>query len=334
MFSLVTLLAVLLTTSAVASAKKAPKLRLNGATTVSGLSAGGFMAAQMAVTFSASIVGAGIMAGGPFYCAQGQLTTALVDCLYSNVLLDTSTLVAQAQAYASSGDIDALGNTTRQLYWLYSGQSDYTVGKGAVQAVATVVTALGTPAANVASEFSIDSGHGVPTLNYGVSCSSTASPFINSCSFDGAGAVFAQLYGGAVKRSKMIASNWLTLATSDYLPSGVSASSISLGANIYLYVPTSCAALAQCSLMLVFHGCEQSDADISDDFYKHTGYAEWAETSNVVLAFPQATANQGLQNPEACFDWWGYTGADYATRSGPQMVTFKNLAIALGAPFV
>jgi poly(3-hydroxybutyrate) depolymerase len=309
------------------------KLRLSPNTTVSGLSAGGYMAAQMAVTFSASIVGAGIMAGGPYYCAQGSLSTALTNCLSYNGLLDTAALVSQAQSFAGSGDIDGLGNVTRQAYYLYSGQSDYTVGKGAVQAVGTVMSALGTPAANIVSEFSVDGGHGVPTLSYGVQCSSTATPYINSCAYDGAGAVFQQLYGASVKRTKQIAGNWQKLSTADYLPSGVDADSISLGDSIFVYVPTNCAAGSLCSLMLVFHGCEQSVADISDDFYKHTGYAEWAESSSVVLAFPQAVANQGLQNPDACFDWWGYT-SNYATRSAPQMVTFKNLAIALGAPFI
>ena len=38
-------------------------------TSVSGLSSGGFMAAQFEVAFSKSLVGAGIVAGGPFYCA-------------------------------------------------------------------------------------------------------------------------------------------------------------------------------------------------------------------------------------------------------------------------
>jgi hypothetical protein len=24
-------------------------------------------------------------------------------------------------------------------------------------------------------------------------------------------------------------------------------------------------------------------------------------------------------NPNACWDWWGYTGVDYAQKSGPQI---------------
>lgn len=38
-------------------------------TTVSGLSSGGFMAAQFAVAYSATVAGAGIIAGGPYFCS-------------------------------------------------------------------------------------------------------------------------------------------------------------------------------------------------------------------------------------------------------------------------
>lgn len=38
-------------------------------TTVSGISSGGYMAVQMHVIYSGEFTGAGIVAGGPFYCA-------------------------------------------------------------------------------------------------------------------------------------------------------------------------------------------------------------------------------------------------------------------------
>lgn len=38
---------------------------------VSGLSSGAYLAVQFHVAFSATMVGAGIIAGGPYYCTQG-----------------------------------------------------------------------------------------------------------------------------------------------------------------------------------------------------------------------------------------------------------------------
>jgi pimeloyl-ACP methyl ester carboxylesterase len=39
---------------------------------VSGLSAGAFTAVQYLVAYSGSVVGAGVVAGGPYYCAAGN----------------------------------------------------------------------------------------------------------------------------------------------------------------------------------------------------------------------------------------------------------------------
>jgi hypothetical protein len=30
-------------------------------------------------------------------------------------------------------------------------------------------------------------------------------------------------------------------------------------------------------------------------------------------------------NPNACWDWWGYTGIDYAVNTGSQMRTLHNM---------
>ena len=47
---------------------------------VSGISSGGFMAHQFHVAHSRNLMGAGIIAGGPYNCAQGSVVTALREC--------------------------------------------------------------------------------------------------------------------------------------------------------------------------------------------------------------------------------------------------------------
>jgi hypothetical protein len=49
-------------------------------TSVSGLSSGGYMAVQFEVAFSSLVRGAGIIAGGPYYCAHGDPITATSLC--------------------------------------------------------------------------------------------------------------------------------------------------------------------------------------------------------------------------------------------------------------
>jgi poly(3-hydroxybutyrate) depolymerase len=89
----------------------------------------------------------------------------------------------------------------------------------------------------------------------------------------------------------------------------------------YLYIPKACVnSDSACALHLVLHGCAQSADTIGTAFIEQSGYLEWADANDIVLAFPQVEKSVVAPlNPHACWDWWGYTGDDYAYRSGPQM---------------
>jgi hypothetical protein len=73
------------------------------------------------------------------------VSSAMTECMSISTLLDPSILASQAQKYAANDEIDALGNVTRQKFYLYSGQSDYTVATDVVKAIETVMRKLGTP---------------------------------------------------------------------------------------------------------------------------------------------------------------------------------------------
>ncbi len=82
-------------------------------TSISGLSSGAFMAAQMHVAYSATFkAGAGIVAGGPFYCAQGSVVTATGPCMAatSSSKPATSSLISTTNTWAGQGLIDATSN--------------------------------------------------------------------------------------------------------------------------------------------------------------------------------------------------------------------------------
>ena len=73
------LLGLLVTSAFAASSPPLPGYEVDlSKTSVSGLSSGAFMAAQFQVAFSGTLVGAGIIAGGPFYCAGSSPFTPFV----------------------------------------------------------------------------------------------------------------------------------------------------------------------------------------------------------------------------------------------------------------
>ena len=92
-------------------------------TSVSGISSGGYMANQFHVAYSSIVVGAGILAAGPFYCAKGNVATALTDCTTPTVANppDVGYSVRVTQDYASRADIDATSNLINSKVWLFSG---------------------------------------------------------------------------------------------------------------------------------------------------------------------------------------------------------------------
>jgi hypothetical protein len=80
-------------------------------TTVSGLSSGAYMAVQMHVAYSATFhTGAGIVAGGPYYCAQDSLVTATGPCMTHSSSTQVPTLVATTNSWAGAGSIDPVAN--------------------------------------------------------------------------------------------------------------------------------------------------------------------------------------------------------------------------------
>src|SRR5205814_4993003 len=75
-------LVALLIVSAQAAAEPLPALHAaREGVTASGVSSGGYMAVQLHVAHSTSVAGVGVIAGGPYYCAQGSLFTALYNCM-------------------------------------------------------------------------------------------------------------------------------------------------------------------------------------------------------------------------------------------------------------
>jgi len=98
----------------------------------------------------------------------------------------------------------------------------------------------------------------------------------------------------------------------------------SLGDDAYVYVPSNCSKInSGCRVHVSFHGCRQTIANIKSDYYLKTGYNGWAEANNIIVLYPQA--KNTTFNPNGCWDWWGFTGSNYATKKGVQVAAVKNM---------
>lgn len=293
--------------------------------TVSGVSSGAYMAVQFHVAHAAVVKGAGAVAGGPYYCAQGSVWAAYYNCRtpgWFTPLPSVTVLRARAQALAHAGRIDATAHLSTSRIWLFSGTQDDTVARAVVDAAHAFYKSYKADSVLVGDQ---PAGHGMVTEDAGNACSATAEPYINDCDYDAAGALLAHLLG-KLRPGQPVAENLLRF---DQTPFG--ARDISMAEEGYVYVPSACRT-QRCRVHVAFHGCRQTTDDIGERFVREAGYNRWAEGSALIVLYPQAVRRYwGLYNPRGCWDWWGYTGAQYATKQGPQIRAVKAMLERLSA---
>jgi poly(3-hydroxybutyrate) depolymerase len=290
-------------------------------TSVSGLSSGAYMAGQFHVAFSETVVGAGIVAGGPYGCAEGQLATALNRCTQTHSgLPDPAHLLERAEALAQEGAIDPLAGLAGDRVYVFSGTADPTVTPAVVDQAVAFYRAAGVAEADIAHVDDLAAGHGFVTESHGAACATTASPYINDCDYDQAGALLTHIYGPLNPPSAEPADSMIAFDQEEFL---ADPTAHGLDRTGHVYVPPSCAQGAACRVHIVFHGCRQTDALIGDRFRTETGYGRWADANDLIVLYPQA--HRTLVNPNACWDWWGYDDAAYATRHGRQMAAVRAM---------
>ena len=113
--------------------------------TVSGVSAGGYMAVQMHIAHSSRITGVGALAAGPYYCAQGSISTAVNNCMTPGAwspLPSAAVVKGHVERFAMEKRIDPPGYLARGRAWLFSGTQDSTVKPEVVDALARLVRCL------------------------------------------------------------------------------------------------------------------------------------------------------------------------------------------------
>ena len=86
----------------------------------------------------------------------------------------------------------------------------------------------------------------------------------------------------------------------------------------------------ECRVHISFHGCNQNAEAIGDQYAQQVGLNEWADSNNTVVLYPQTKKSMFMPlNPQACWDWWGYTGDNYATKGAMQITAVMNMVNAL-----
>lgn len=335
--------ALLLCTVSAAAQQPLPRLGVStNDVTVSGISSGGYMAGQFQVAYSSIVRGAGIVAGGPYYCAQGSVRRALNNCMAASgndLPPSADETLKTVKQLAEAGRIDPLKNLSDDRVWLLAGGNDKTVLPPVMDALDAFYRAT-LPAAAISFVKVPDAGHAMlsvadPKAN---ACPTTEAPFINRCQdIDAAGKLLTHLLGPLQPPAPAPAGEMVVFDQRPFIAGRpVDASLADEG---YAFVPASCRN-GGCKVHVAFHGCLQNAGEIGRRFVDGAGYNEWAASNRIVVLYPQTVRRYGLAwgsfrwllNPKGCWDWWGYTGENYHTRDGVQMRAVRAMIETLGMP--
>ncbi len=325
-----------------------------GETSISGISSGAFMAVQFGVAHSSIVKGAGVIAGGPYYCGQDSAVAATTRCSctldpahkvcdVSPASADVTTLVSKTRHFARQGAIDDPQNLSAHRVLIFTGGKDPIVPPVIAPQIIDYYRAFSVPAANISLVSRADAGHTMPTKAYGNRCAVTDSPYIGRCRYDGARAVLSWIYGPLkpVRKGKL-SGRLVKFDQSSYVQQGSFLWDSGMDATGWIYIPATCAAGARCRLHVALHGCQQGQSYLplktppggglyyGTTFVRHAGYLATADSNDIVVLFPQAVSIPGL-NPFGCWDWWGYTGSDYATQRGVQIAAIRAMVDQIAA---
>lgn len=343
-------LLILLTTHVHAIEARLPAMNaLADQTSVSGLSSGAYMAAQFHVAYSEKLVGAGIVAGGPWNCAStfsfmsplsNALTTCMDPCKYtwficpSAFFPDGEELASFAKESAEAALIDTPANLIDDKVYIFSGQSDKTVVTKVVDSASDFYHSIGLSDNQIFYNKSVNAGHAFITNDAEDSaCDVTQSPYINNCNIPQAQKMLAHIYGELNEPVSIPKGTLLRFNQRAFFESDIT----SMDDDAYVYIPQSCKT-QQCRVHVALHGCRQGISVLNTTYIEQTGYMEVADSNNIIVLYPQVkTSSINPINPRGCWDFWGYTSNNlppfnYAYKKAPQMQAINRMIERLISP--
>ncbi|MGF1725686.1 poly(3-hydroxybutyrate) depolymerase [Photobacterium nomapromontoriensis] len=308
------------------------------------------MAAQFHVAYSDELVGAGIVAGGPWNCAgnnsynnpfltpiMSATTTCMNPCKGSlfgcpSMLYPNSEFLADlALETAKSGKIDDLNNLKNDRIYIFSGASDKTVVTGVVDTTAEFYRQLGVSNDQIRYNKTTDAGHAFITTDPNdTPCAKTTEPFINDCDIPQAQRILEHIYGAQNPPAKQLSGELIEFDQRAFFDSPLT----SMNDTAFVYIPKNCRT-EQCKVHVSVHGCEQGVSEIGTTYVKDTGYLEAADTNSTIVLFPQVKKSAlSPFNPKGCWDFWGYSNNDlppynYYNKNAPQMIAINKMITRL-----
>lgn len=336
---------------------------------ISGLSSGAFMTVQLHVAHSKSFVGAGVIAGGPYRCVESFRGSAMgaEDAYVMNaeyicmapltpaMAPNGARLAKTAHDTAKAGLIDPVSHLHKQSVYIFTGTADEVVHQTVVRSTRDFYEALGVPPQNIQFVGDVAAGHCIFTDHVEDSpLDANRPPYINYGGRMQSHDILRHIYdrdGFTLNDPKAPAGELMRFDQNPFVDG--SAQSASMEPVGFVYIPRSVLEGGEAKgVHIVLHGCKQgygyieyvnglpaisAQPPFGPRYVRGAGYNEMGESNDLIMLYPQATGADGgaLQNPDGCWDWWGYTDSgssapDYYSQNAVQIRALHAMLKQLG----
>lgn len=301
---------------------------------VVGLSSGGYMANQLAVAWPERFSGVGVLAAGPWGCAQGSLSLALNQCMMTRrgaPSLDI--LEGRHNRYRTQEQVGSVEALRQLRVFVWHGDDDDVVEPALGALLAEQWEQWLASPDQLRAVRSENTGHGWPVrLPSGSTsgpqewgnCRQGGGSYVLACDENLAGEMLDWLYpdremsvnrqpeheSGGESNGALVAFDQSEFAVKGLADTG------------YVFIPQGCEA-GNCPVTLALHGCQMTEEAIGDTFIRRTGLNEWAASHQQIVLYPQTETS--MANPQGCWDWWGFAESTWQlsplhdTRDGTQI---------------
>ncbi len=333
-----------------------------GKSSVSGLSSGAFMAVQLHIAHSSSFCGAGIVAGGPYRCAESFRKAAFLaedafeqsafyicmSPLMPQTAPNAKCLIKLARATEAAGKIDTLANLANDRVYIFTGRNDKIVSPEVVACTRRFYELLGV--SNIDYHDNIDAGHALLTLNPEDSpLKANRPPWLNNGKRMQSHDILHHIYGNLGKAAERLSGRLLRFDQTEFFDNEPRSCMSRFG---YVYVPRAVEEGAPARVHIALHGCKQGYEHVNfvrgrrdsenqppfgNRYFTTTGYNHIADSNDIVVLYPQVAGldDNTAQNPDGCWDWWGYSSPDpghpdYYSRDAIQIKAIHRMLRQLG----
>jgi len=318
--------------------------------TLSGLSGGGSFAEILHLTYSSHFSGIGIFSAFFYRCGNYSKTIEehYAKCgnpggyptkgFKPNTKLSNPNLaVKNAKEYADAKLIDPLNNLRHQKVFIWQGTIDvYTTPNNGLSVLNIYEPYLDSKE-QVYTKIQY-ANHHLPTINRGTNCPMQSDPtkdaFIGKCQYNGVynmlDFLLPQNTVVSPENQKSKLTNLKEFDQSEFFHGIGNSTTIGLADVGFIYVPSNCTSTKnKCYLHFYFHGCFLTFSEVGTKHIVQSGFLEVAEANNIIVVFPMAKVTPA--NTGGCFDFFGYTGSNYAMKTGKQITIIQRILERLGA---